>query len=219
MLKPKRNLGKTPTFTDKIYQHIKELILSGKLKPNQRITVTEFTEYFNVSITPVREAFQRLMAEKYIAIYKRSNIKVIGLSLEEVKNIFELNRILDIYGIKKNLKNFPDPLIDELRKMHDKLKEYYNDKKMNQYFKHNMKIHQRIWHAYNNEIIYQTLVNANNRISLFTENFAEKYYPPKAIKKTYKEHCDLMKAIEVRDVKLAAKILETHWNVIVYGKK
>lgn len=219
MLKPKRNLGNTSTFTDTIYQHIKELILSGKIKPNQRITVKEFTEYFNVSITPVREAFQRLMAEKYIAIYTRSNIKVIGLSLEEVKNIFELNKVLDIYGIRKNLKNFPDTLIDELRKMNNKLKEYYKAEKMNQYFKHNMKIHQRIWQAYDNEIIYQTLVNANNRISLFIENFAEKYYPPKAIRKTYKDHCDLMRAIEKRDIKLAEKILENHWNVIVYGKK
>lgn len=218
MVKYKKNLQDTSTFTDKIYQHIKELILSGKLKPNQKITVAEFTEYFNVSVTPVREAFQRLMAEKYIAIYKRSNIKVIGLSLEEVENIFELNRILDVYGMKKSLKNLPDPLIDELKKMHVKLKEYYEEKKMNQYFTHNMKIHERIWQAYNNEIIHQTLVNANSRISLFIENFAEKYYPPKAIKKTYQEHCDLMKAIKTRDVKLAAKILESHWNVIVYAE-
>ena len=212
----KKNLQETSTFADKIYQHIKELILSGELKPDQRITVAKFTEYFNVSVTPVREAFQRLMAEKYIAIYKRSNIKVIGLSLEEVKDIFELNRVLDASGMKQNLKNFPGSLIEELQKMHAKLQEYYEEKKMNRYFTYNMKIHERIWQAYNNEIVYRTLVNANSRISLFIENFAEKYYPPKAIKKTYREHCELMKAIEARDAKLAAGILESHWNVIVY---
>ncbi len=216
MVKFKKNLQESSTFTDKIYQHIKELILSGRLKPNQRITVAKFTEYFNVSVTPVREAFQRLMAEKYIAIYKRSNIKVIGLSLEEVKNIFELNRVLDVYGMKKNLKDFPGALIDELKKMHARLKKYYENEEMNQYFTYNMKIHERIWEAYNNEIIHQTLVNANSRISLFIENFAEKYYPPKAKKKTFREHCELMKAIESRDAKLASKILENHWNVIVY---
>ena len=216
MVKFKKNLQESSTFTDKIYQHIKELILTGKLKPNQRITVSQFTEYFNVSVTPVREAFQRLMAEKYIAIYKRSNIKVIGLSLEEVKNIFELNRVLDVYGMKKNLKNFSDLQIDELKKMHVKLKEYYENKEMNQYFTYNMKIHERIWQAYNNEIIHQTLVNANSRISLFIENFAEKYYPPEAKKKTYREHCELVNAIEARDAKIASKILENHWHVIVY---
>jgi DNA-binding GntR family transcriptional regulator len=213
-----RNLKDTSTFTDKIYQHIKELILAGELKPDQRITVAEFTEYFNVSVTPVREAFQRLMAEKYIAICKRSNIKVIGLSEEEVKNIFELNRILDAYGMKRNLKRFSDSQITELKKMHAQLKDYYEEKRMTQYFTHNMKIHERIWQGYNNEIIYQTLVKANNRISLFIENFAEKYYPPKAVKKTYDEHRELMKAIEKRNAKLAAGILENHWHVIVYGE-
>lgn len=49
----KKSLQETFTITDKIYQLIKELILSGKLKPNQRITVAKFTEYFNVSVTPV----------------------------------------------------------------------------------------------------------------------------------------------------------------------
>lgn len=218
MIKGKKNLQESSTFTDKIYQHIKELILSGKLKPNQRITVAEFTEYFNVSVTPVREAFQRLMADKFIAIYKRSNIKVIGLSEEEVKNIFELNKVLDVYGMKKNLKDFPDSVIDELGKMHIKLKEYYEEKKMNKYFAHNMKIHQKIWESYKNEIIGRTLVNANSRISLFIENFAEKYYPPQAKKKTYREHLELMKAIKARDAVLAAKILENHWKVIGYEK-
>ena len=59
-------------------------------------------------------------------------------------------------------------------------------------------------------------MDANSRLSQFIENFAEKYYPPKAKKKTYREHCELMNAIEKRDTKIASKILEDHWNVIVY---
>jgi len=216
MTREGKDLRQTSTFTEMIYQHIKKSIHKGDLKPNQRITVQEFTKYFNVSITPVREAFQRLMAEKYIAIYSRSNIKVIGLSLEEVKQIFELNRILDTWGMTHNLKNFSDRLINELKKMHDKLDALYREKKNYQYFIYNMKIHERIWKAYNNDMVYQTLVNANSRISLFIENFAEKYYPAKAVKKTFKDHCELIKYIEKRDTKKVVEILENHWHVITY---
>lgn len=208
----KHDLQRSSTFVDKIYLHIKNLILSRKLKSDQRITVKEFTDYFNVSITPVREAFQRLMSEKFIAINARSDIRVIGLPAEEAKHILELNIALDTYGIKKNLKNFPDSLIDELREMQEQYKKYYREKNMKLVFKQSEKIHERIWKAYNNEVIYRTLVRANEKISLFVGSFTDNYYHPHLAKKSYVDHCALMDAIEKRDTKLAAKILANHWN-------
>ena len=132
MKNKKYDLQQSTTFVDKIYLHIKNLILSRKLKSNQRITVKEFAEYFNVSITPVREAFQRLKAENLISINARSDIRVIGLPADESKKILELNIALDTYGIRKNLKSFPDALIDELREMHKKYEQYYRDKNYSQ---------------------------------------------------------------------------------------
>ncbi len=208
----KYDLQRSTTFVDKIYQHIKNLILSRKLKSDQRITVKEFADYFNVSITPVREAFQRLKAENYISINARSDIRVIGLPADESKKILELNIALDTYGIKKNLKKFPDNLIDELKKMHEQYKRYYRNKNLKMLFKQSNKIHERIWQAYDNEIIYQTLLNANEKISLFVGSFADSYYSPHVIKKSYEDHCALMQAIEKRDAKAAAKILANHWN-------
>ena len=79
-------------------------------------------------------------------------------------------------------------------------------------FKQSAKIHERIWQAYDNEIIYQTLINANDKINLFVGSFTDSYYPPNVIKKSYRDHCDLIEALEKRDVKLAAKILANHWN-------
>jgi DNA-binding GntR family transcriptional regulator len=208
----KYDLQRSTTFVDKIYQHIKNLILSRKLKSDQRITVKEFAEYFNVSITPVREALQRLKAEKYISINARSDIRVIGLPADESKKILELNIALDTYGIKKNLKNFPDTLIEELRELHKQYERYYRDKNWKMLFKQSAKIHERIWQAYDNEIIYQTLLNANERFSLFVGSFTDNYYSPHIQKKSYEDHCALMDAIEKRDTKLAAKILANHWN-------
>lgn len=208
----KYNLQRSSTFVDKIYTHIKNLILSRKLKSDQRITVKEFADYFNVSITPVREAFQRLMSDKFIAINARSDIRVIGLPAGEQKKIMEMNIALDTYGIKKNLKNFPDALIDELREMHKQYERYYRDHNLKMLFKQSTKIHERIWQAYDNEIIYQTLINANEKISLFVGSFTDSYYSPHVMKKSYEDHCALMEAIEKRDTKLAVKILANHWN-------
>lgn len=208
----KYDLGQSTTFVDKIYLHIKNLILSRKLKSGQKITVREFSEYFNVSITPVREAFQRLKSENYIGINARSGIRVIGLPPEEAKNILELNIALDTYGMKKNLKYFSDSCVDELRRLFKKYQKYYKENNMKQLFKQSEKIHERIWKAYNNEVIYRTLVSANEKISLYVGSFTDNYYHPSLTKKSYEDHCALMEAIEKRDVKSAVKILAEHWN-------
>lgn len=213
MKNKKYDLQQSSTFVDEIYAQIKNMILSRKLKSDQRITIREFTEYFNVSITPVREAFQRLKAEKLISINARSDIRVIGLPEEELKYILELNTALDTYGIKKNLKNFPDALIDELREMHKKYEQYYRDKNLKMLFKQSSKIHERIWQAYDNKIILQTLINANERISLFVGSFTDYYYSPHVIKKSYRDHCLLMEAVEKRDAKLAERVLSCHWDI------
>ena len=212
-MKNKKNKQRqSSTFVDKIYSHVKNLILSKKLESGQRITFEEFSEYFNVSITPVRQAFQRLMSENLISIKSRSDIRVIGLPVYEVKDIFEMHKALDPYGIKKNLKNFPDALIAELKEMHGQYIKYYKDKNLSMVFKQSLKIHKRIWKAYNNKSIYQTLVRAHERLSLFVGGFPKNYYTPDLLEKSYAEHCALMEAIEKRDTKLAAKILANHWD-------
>jgi DNA-binding GntR family transcriptional regulator len=212
MKNKKHDLRQSSTFADKIYSHVKNLILSKKLEADQRITIKEFSEYFNVSITPVREAFQRLMSENLICINARSDIRVIGLPVDKVKEIFELHEALDTYGIEMNLKNFPDALIAELKEMHRQYIKYYKDKNLSMVFKQSLKIHERIWKAYNNKSIYQTLVRAHERLSLFVGGFPKNYYTPDLLEKSYAEHCALIEAIENRDVKLAAEVLTNHWD-------
>lgn len=213
MKNKKYDLQQSTTFVDKIYTHLKDLILSRKLKSDQRITVKELARYFNVSITPVREALQRLKAERLISIDVRSGIRVIGLPEDELKYTLELNAALDSYGIRKNLKNFPDSLVDELKKMHKQYERYYRDKNLKMLFKQSTKIHERIWKAYGNKIILQTLIDANEKISLFVGSFTDNYYTPHVLEKSYRDHCLLMEAIEKRDTKLAESVLEHHWDI------
>lgn len=208
----KIDLKHSLTFADTVYHHVKKLILNGKLKPNQRITIQELADYFNISITPVREAIQRLLVEKHLSINARSEIRVAFLSLDDVREVFELNKAIDMYGIKKNLKNFPDKLIDELKKLNIKLKEYYKKSNERMYFKQSMEIHHHIWRAYDNEYIYQILVNAQEIISVVLGIFADHYYTPKILRKSFKDHCDLLDAITHRNVRSAKKILERHWD-------
>ncbi|MFW6160079.1 MAG: GntR family transcriptional regulator, partial [Acidobacteriota bacterium] len=52
------------TLSEAVYQYLKKAIIRGELKSRQRLQEKEFAKLFNVSTTPVREAFFCLAAEK-----------------------------------------------------------------------------------------------------------------------------------------------------------
>jgi DNA-binding GntR family transcriptional regulator len=208
------NLRLKSSFAGIIYDHIKELIITGKLKPDQRITVQEFARYFNVSITPVREAFQRLLAEKYLSSNNtnRNELRVINLSSEEMNNIYELLRALDTWGMRKSLAALPDKVISKLTAMHEVLKEYYEKRQLKSYFRQNFEIHSTIWKVCHNDFIYETMINAQEKISIFLSLFPEHFYSSEVLDLSFQDHCDLIEAIRLRDVNGSVKILERHWR-------
>ena len=154
----------------------------------------------------------------HLSINARSEIRVVALSMNDVREVFELNKAIDMYGIKENMKNFPDKLIEELEIMNIKLTEYYNKNNISKYFKQSMEIHHLLWKAYGNGYIYQTLVNAQERISIVLGIFAGHYYTPSILKKSLRDHCELLDAIKHRNVRLAKKILERHWDELFEEK-
>ncbi len=50
---------------ERIYQTIRDWIIEGVLEPNEKLSDIELSEYFAVSRTPVREAFQLLEAQSW----------------------------------------------------------------------------------------------------------------------------------------------------------
>jgi DNA-binding GntR family transcriptional regulator len=202
----------TVTISEVIYNNIKESILKRKLKPNQRIKIREIAEFLGVSQTPVREAIQRLAAEKFLSIEARSEVKVVDLGIEESQKLSELVRILDIACLRKSLREMSSKQIAELKAMTQKLTEYYQKKEIDLYIEQNLKIHKALWKACDNDLIRQTLIEAVERLNIVESTYLSYFTDSEYLKKSWKDHCLLMEAIEARDVKKAEEILFVHWS-------
>jgi len=177
------------TISETIYKYLKKAIIEGELGPNQRVQEKEVAELFNASTTPVREAFQRLSAEKYIIINVRKEVVVASATLEEIKELFEVVRILDAFATKKAMKKLTDKDIAELKKITKKLGNYYKQKKIHSYVKENLKIHDKLWKACGNKFLYQSLLNSAEKttsmaIKFFSLLRAQQITPPFSINHT-----------------------------------
>ncbi len=208
----KKRTAKLTSMSEVIYQNIRDSILSRKLKPNQRIKIQEIADHLGVSQTPVREAIQRLSAEKYLTISARSEVNVVEVGIKESQELAQMIQILDVSCIGKAIESFPAGVLTEIKEATRKTIALAKEKKIDLYIQLNQKIHNLIWENYDNTIIRQTLVQAQERLLIVENQYVYYFTDPEFLDKCVQDHIDLIEAIEQKNAKKAEKILTHHWT-------
>lgn len=201
------------TISEAIYQYLKKAIVEGEYKPNQRLQEKEIAKLFSVSPTPVREAFLRLSAEKYLQFNVRREVVVKSRNLEEVKELHEVLRTLDKLAVVKALKNLTRNDVETLKKMTQKLGEYYKKNNIQKYLAQNLKFHEQIWQKCGNKSLYEILCELSEKIAIYRRH--KDFSPfsiPYSIDKSYSDHQKIMEAIEKKDECRLEEIISTHWG-------
>jgi DNA-binding GntR family transcriptional regulator len=83
------------TFQQQAYDYVKNQITGLKLKPGQTLTDSQVAAELNISRTPVREALRRLEQEGLLVNDSRRGWKIYSLSLDDIRQIFELKQLLE----------------------------------------------------------------------------------------------------------------------------
>ena len=69
--------------------NLRPLIITGSLKPNQRLVEQEIAEQLGVSRTPVREAFFQLQSEGLVSPHAGKGLRVSDPSPGEITEIYQ----------------------------------------------------------------------------------------------------------------------------------
>ena len=86
---------------DSAYIALRDDILSGVLKPDDRLTEVTLADRLNMSRTPVREAVKRLLIEGFLTRAPGEGLRVTGLEPDEVQQIFQIRLKLESYGARR----------------------------------------------------------------------------------------------------------------------
>ncbi len=213
MSRREKTLELPRTISETIYLHLKKAIVSGELKPGQRVQEKDIAALFNVSSTPVREAFFRLAAERYLAINARKEVLVQGASIEEVRELYEVVRALDLYAVKKLAGTLAEGDIRTLQTMTRKLGEYYEANDHQRYLEQNLRIHDWLWRANGNASLHETLTQLMEKIAIYRKsNGFSPFADQKALDKSYADHVGILNALERGDRAALESIISSHWG-------
>lgn len=209
----KRSIKLPDTLGDTIYKYLKTEIIEGKIAPDQRIQLREVADSFGVSTTPVREAVQKLSVEGYLSVNARKKeIFVPALTMDEIEEFLEVVGILDMSATKKALGKISDDDVLEIKKMTARLGGLVKRNNIRSYVKLTIHIHEILWKMCGNSILYQSLASLAEK-SIFYLNQAFIYAGGNSlVVHKYRDHLDLAKAIEKRDIARVEEILRDHWK-------
>jgi DNA-binding GntR family transcriptional regulator len=84
------------TMVDGITERLRQAIITGAIRPRERIRVADLERKFGVSHIPIREALRRLQSEGFVEISPRRTTIAAGVDLSDLANIYDLRRIIEV---------------------------------------------------------------------------------------------------------------------------
>ena len=101
-------MKKHTATSDGVYEQIKEQILHLELPPGAAISEIETAEKYNISRTPVRDAFKRLEREGLLEIRPHIGTFISLIDLNAVSDILYIREVLE-YSVLSDLAQMYDP--------------------------------------------------------------------------------------------------------------
>lgn len=75
------------TLQERVYRHVREMILDGSIVPGEMVTVQSLAGAFGVSPMPVREALRRLSAANALTVVSGRSVGIPALSPERLTDL------------------------------------------------------------------------------------------------------------------------------------
>lgn len=78
-----------------LYELIRDDIISGRLRANERLKVADLAEQYGTSTNPVREALQQLRGEGFVLMTPNRGARVRPMDEEFIRDIYEIEMLIE----------------------------------------------------------------------------------------------------------------------------
>jgi DNA-binding GntR family transcriptional regulator len=120
----RRDGHELPTVQASILAWLREALITGTLKPGDRIRQEALAETLGASLIPVREALKTLESEGQVTYQPRRGYYVTELRYEELVEIYEIRRILETETVRRALPNVDAETIATMRSHVEEVERY-----------------------------------------------------------------------------------------------
>lgn len=203
----KVNLNDYKPLRDVVFDTLREAIITGELKPGERLMEVKLAEKMGVSRTPVREAIRKLELEGLVDMLPRKGAHVAELSVNDIINVLEVRASLDGLATSLAAQRITEEEINELKHIQAQLISYVEKDNLQGTIKKDVEFHDFIYRTSRNERLIQIASNLREMIHRFRVIYLKDLNSHKDV---IKEHAEIYEAILKKDQQLAQEYAQRH---------
>lgn len=188
---------------EKVVSELRKAILSKRMVEGESLTLENIASQLNVSITPVREAFQILDRDGLIKLRKNKGAVVLGITDTYIKEHYQLRGILEASAVKLACENGVD--LSNVAEVLKEAKQSIENKDYSDYAEYNRAFHHEIWKLCGNSKMEKMISELWNGLSMGNMITEEEY-----AKISYSEHKGIYDAMVEKDANKAYERMYAH---------
>lgn len=203
------NMDEYLPLRDVVFKTLRQGILTGELKPGERLMEIHLADRLGVSRTPIREAIRKLELEGLVTMVPRKGAEVAKISEKNLKDVLEVRLALDSLGVQLACERITEEGLIELKNACDNFAKVTSTKDATVITKADVALHDVIIRATGNERLQQLISNLSEQMYRYRmEYIKDSAYHTLLIK----EHRRIYESIAARDKEKAVREIQGHIN-------
>nr|WP_321525290.1 GntR family transcriptional regulator [uncultured Cohaesibacter sp.] len=195
------------SLTELVSEKLRDMIVSGALELGSQLSEVRIAKDFEVSRTPVREAFNRLEMEGLLTVSPQKGTFVFSLSPHQIAMLCDARICLERTALITALEQNPDQLHKRLEDVVAEMTDALRDDRVQHYLSLDAVYHQCLFDCTGNRFLddaYQTIAK---KMAAVRHRLG---HHPDHLEKSYKEHCEIAEAVGHKDLDTSLAILGHH---------
>jgi DNA-binding GntR family transcriptional regulator len=188
-----------------VYEALRKDIIEGRMKPGQKIIMSEVAKDFGLSDIPVREAIRRLESEGYVHFTPHIGAIVSELDADKIIELYLIRIELESLATRLAVPHITPGDIDFLVKKNRDMEQVVQEEKYEKLGALNKEFHLRIYQAAPyptlNQLIEDLWEKMERTQCVFT------FVPGRAVA-SVEEHKDIIEALKAKDTALSEKLIK-----------
>ena len=188
-----------------VYEALRKDIIEGRLKPGQKIIMSEVSKEFGLSDIPVREAIRRLESEGYVHFTPHVGAIVSELDGEKIFELYLIRVELECLATRLAVPYVTKKDVDYLIKKNQEMERAIQSQKLDKLGVLNKDFHLRIYRAAPYPTLHQLIEDLWQKMERIQCVFT---FVPERAAASVEEHKKIIEALQAKDTELSEMLVK-----------
>ncbi len=194
---------------DVVFNTLRQAILTGELKPGERLMEIHLANKLGVSRTPIREAIRKLELEGLVTMIPRRGAEVAQITEKSMNDVLEVRRALDALCVELACERITQEDMGRLKQACEAFEAAVRTRDVKKIARADVELHDIIVQATGNQRLVQLIHNLSEQMYRYRFEYLKDASSHEMLQQ---EHLEMYHSILNKDKVTAADVVRKHIN-------